>query len=66
MDIISTGNFDVQNNNAVKNINFFMNMKGVGFVFVVGLLFVAFVLGLFFFFNSANSCLFQKGYLNLL
>lgn len=60
MDIISTGNFDVQNNNAVKNINFFMNMKGVGFVFVVGLLFVAFVLGLFFFLILQTVAYFRK------
>lgn len=56
MDIISTGNFDVQNNN-VKNINFFINMKGVGFVFVVGLLFVAFV---FFFLILQTVAYFRK------
>lgn len=36
MDIISTGLFDVQDNNSVLKNYFFVNMKGVGFLFVVG------------------------------
>lgn len=42
-DIISRSNFYVQNNNIVKKFNFFINMKGKGFVFVVWLVVICWV-----------------------